>query len=122
MVILDSSGCSERASVSNSGSISRTRSVLRIRRFVVVKINELVARIITAGVIIAVRTPSVESRLGKDNIVGERHHSRTCCLWTEGRRLPAGRPPTLGVELGQKQMREANVPGSFTSSKAGLPH
>jgi hypothetical protein len=35
---------------------------------VVVKINELVASITTAGVTIAERTLSVESRLGRDNI------------------------------------------------------
>src|SRR2546425_7916639 len=71
MPIFDSSGCAERASVSNSGSISRTRSTMRTRRFVVVRINELVARIITAGVTIAERTPSVESRLGRENITPE---------------------------------------------------
>ena len=63
-----SSGCSARVSFSNSGSISRTRSTMRTRRFVVVRINELVARIITAGVIIDERTLTVDSRFGRENI------------------------------------------------------
>src|SRR5262249_11674711 len=98
IVIFDSSGCSERASVSNSASISRTRSVLRMRRVVVVRINELVARIITAGVIIADRTPRVDSRFGREDMllgleVADRVHSDSPA---EGR----------GADLGESDFRD----------------